>query len=61
MTQKKCDHCKVFKEEDEFNWKFKSLGVRHNTGRECMALHQKNTFKVTHMIGTWQMSKKEKM
>ena len=32
---KKCDHCKDWKDETEFNWKFKSLGVRHNTCREC--------------------------
>ena len=41
---KKCDHCKKFKEEDEFNWKFKSLGVRHKTCRECMSIHQKKYF-----------------
>ncbi|MEO7839280.1 MAG: hypothetical protein ABIU06_08020 [Anaerolineales bacterium] len=33
--KKKCDHCKGWKDETEFNWKFKSLGVRHNTCREC--------------------------
>lgn len=31
----KCDHCKEWKDEEEFNWKFKSLGVRHKTCREC--------------------------
>ena len=41
---KKCDHCKELKEEDQFNWRYKSLGVRHNTCRECMALHQKKYF-----------------
>ena len=41
---KKCDHCKEPKEDSEFNWKFKSLGVRHNTCRECMSIHQKKYF-----------------
>jgi hypothetical protein len=41
---KKCDHCKLPKEEEDFNWKFKALGVRHNTCRECMSIHQKKYF-----------------
>ena len=41
---KKCDHCKEPKEDSEFNWKFKSLGIRHNTCRECMSIHQKKYF-----------------
>ena len=40
--EKKCDHCKKYKEEDQFSWKFKALEVRHKTWRECMSsLHQK--------------------
>src|SRR5687768_4988116 len=41
---KRCDHCKFMKEEEEFNWRYKSLGIRHTTCRECMALHQKKYF-----------------
>ena len=41
---KKCDHCKLPKDEEEFNWKYKSLGVRHNTCRTCMSIHQKKYF-----------------
>lgn len=41
---KKCDHCKEFKEEDQFNWKFKSLGVRHKTCRDCMHGFNKKYF-----------------
>ncbi len=41
---KKCDHCKLPKEDTEFNWKYKPLGVRHNTCRECMSIHQKKYF-----------------
>ena len=36
MTTKRCDHCKQEKDILEFNWKFKALGVRHSTCRECM-------------------------
>ena len=32
---KKCDHCKELKEDGEFNWRYKNLGIRHNTCREC--------------------------
>jgi len=44
MTTKKCDHCKKFKEEDEFNWRYKALGVRHKTCRECMKPFRKNWY-----------------
>ena len=39
-----CNHCKEYKEEDQFNWRYKSLGIRHPTCRECMSLHQKKYF-----------------
>jgi hypothetical protein len=32
---KKCDHCKQYKDEEEFNWRFKSLGIRAKTCRDC--------------------------
>jgi hypothetical protein len=32
---KKCDHCKVYKEEEEFNWRWKELGIRAKTCRDC--------------------------
>jgi hypothetical protein len=35
MSQKKCNHCQQFKDEEEFNWRFKSLGKRHPTCRDC--------------------------
>jgi|SRR5687767_4324495 len=41
---KKCDHSKEFKEDDQFNWKFKSLGVRHKTCRDCMHGFNKRYF-----------------
>ena len=36
MTTRRCDHCKQVKDITEFNWKFKALGIRHDTCRECM-------------------------
>jgi len=32
---KQCNHCLEWKEEEEFNWRYKSLGIRHPTSREC--------------------------
>lgn len=41
---KKCDHCKKYKDEEEFNWRYKNLGIRHNTCRECKHLFDKKYF-----------------
>jgi len=41
---KKCDHCKLPKDEEEFNWKFKSLNIRHKTCRDCMHGFNKTYF-----------------
>ena len=35
MTQKKCNHCLQLKDETEFNWRYKYLGVRSRTCRAC--------------------------
>ena len=43
--QKKCDHCKEVKEIEEFNWRYKNLGIRHNTCRECMKWFNRRYFK----------------
>ena len=34
MAQKQCNHCGLWKDEEEFNWRSKSLGIRHPTWRE---------------------------
>jgi hypothetical protein len=39
-----CNHCNLPKVEEEFNWRYKTLGIRHPTCRECMSLHQKKYF-----------------
>jgi hypothetical protein len=35
MAQKKCNHCGKYKDEEEFNWRYKALGIRHPTCRDC--------------------------
>jgi len=30
-----CNRCGVFKDEGEFNWRYKALGVRQRTCRDC--------------------------
>ncbi|HUG33820.1 MAG TPA: hypothetical protein VMJ90_03545, partial [Anaerolineales bacterium] len=32
---KKCATCGEWKEETDFNWRYKALGIRHVTCREC--------------------------
>jgi hypothetical protein len=44
MTKKVCNHCGVEKDEEEFNWRFKSLGIRHPTCRECAHGHNKKYY-----------------
>ena len=45
MTTRICDHCKTEKDIEEFNWKYKALGVRHKTCRECMKWFVKRYFR----------------
>lgn len=35
MTKKICNHCGLEKDVEEFNWRYKALGVRHPTCRNC--------------------------
>jgi hypothetical protein len=44
MAQKKCNHCKEWKDEEEFNWRWKSLGIRHKTCRDCAHRFNKNYY-----------------
>ena len=44
MSKKNCNHCGLYKDEEELNWKFKSLGVRHKTCRECVHGFNKKYF-----------------
>jgi hypothetical protein len=40
----KCNHRQLEKDPEEFNWRYKSLGLRHPTCRECISGHQKKYF-----------------
>lgn len=35
MAPKICNHCGLEKDEEEFNWRFKSLGIRNPACRDC--------------------------
>ena len=35
MPQKKCNHCGKYKDEEEFNWRYKVLGIRNKACRDC--------------------------
>jgi hypothetical protein len=37
---KQCVSCLQFKEEAEFNWRYKALGIRHPTCRDCQKGHR---------------------
>lgn len=41
---KQCNHCHEWKDEEEFNWRYKALGMRHPTCRECMQKFNKAYF-----------------
>ena len=41
---KRCVTCGNWKDEAEFNWRYKSLGVRHPTCRECHKPFRKNWY-----------------
>ena len=40
----KCVTCGEWKEEEEFNWRYKSLGIRHPTCRQCHKPFRKNWY-----------------
>lgn len=44
---KQCSTCKEFKQEDEFNFKVRSLGIRQPWCRDCQHGHQR-TWYVNH-------------
>lgn len=41
---KQCSTCHQWKDEGEFNWRYKSLGIRHPTCRECHKPFRKNWY-----------------
>jgi len=53
MSTKICNHCLQEKDEEEFNWRYKSLGVRNSTCRECAVefnrKYYQGTFQEKHL------------
>jgi 5-methylcytosine-specific restriction endonuclease McrA len=41
---KKCNSCGELKNEDEFNWRYKALGIRHPTCKECQKGFRRNWY-----------------
>jgi len=39
-----CNYCGLEKDEEEFNWRSKSLGIRHPTCKECQKPFRKNWY-----------------
>ena len=44
MTTKICNHCGLEKDEEEFNWRFKSLGIRNPACRSCQHAFNKDYY-----------------
>lgn len=44
MAKRNCNHCGKYKDETEFNWRYKALGVRHKTFRDCQHVFNKDYF-----------------
>ena len=58
---KTCATCKVEKPETEFNWRWKSLGIRHVTCRECHKSYRKSWYeshKEEHIGNVYERKKK---
>ena len=36
MAQKQCNHCLEWKDEEEFSWRWKNLGIRNKACKKCM-------------------------
>ncbi|HCR71839.1 MAG TPA: hypothetical protein DIW23_10375 [Anaerolineae bacterium] len=42
--QKQCVTCNQWKDEEEFNWRYKALGIRHPTCRDCHKPFRRNWY-----------------
>ncbi len=38
---KNCNHCGLYLPDDAFNWRYRLLGIRHKTCRNCQQEYQK--------------------
>jgi hypothetical protein len=41
---KQCATCLQWKDEENFNWRYKALGLRHSTCRDCHKSFRKNWY-----------------
>ena len=41
---KQCVCCLQWKDENEFNWRYRVLGIRYGTCRDCQKRHQDNRY-----------------
>lgn len=58
---KRCATCGEVKKETDFNWRWKRLGIRHPTCRECHKGYRKNWYeknKDTHLKNVKRRKKK---
>ncbi len=44
MGQKQCSRCGQWKDEEEFNWRWKALGKRHAACKACHKLERENYY-----------------
>ena len=44
MTTKICNHCGLPKDEEEFNWRYKALGIRNPACRDCQHAFNKDYY-----------------
>ncbi len=44
MGQKQCTKCGQWKDEEEFSWRWQSLGKRHSECRECHKIMRQNYY-----------------
>jgi len=59
MSQKKCNHCGLEKDEEEFNWRYKTLGIRHPICRECAHSFNKDYYGGMQKRDTYSKLRKE--
>jgi hypothetical protein len=44
MSKKICNHCGLEKDETEFNWRFKALGIRNPACKDCQHAFNKTYY-----------------
>lgn len=58
---RECATCHKLKDESEFNWRWKTLGIRHPTCRECHQKYRRNWYeshKEEHLENVYERKRK---